>query len=372
MQYRYSRGQPGQGSLPRPAWGSGSGSHGARTASPEPGGLSSGNAGALGSGASADPSKGTPQDEVILQLEHELNELRNMLAWKDQRIADLSRTDIPAARLKRDIRNLASELHRTRKDLSESVREAQELRSQLERGEGGRDGAQRDIVDSPSAATSGNATVGANTGSTGRASAPGDRDRGQLRSRVVELEEENRQLRETVVQLKGHASNDHLHQGHARQPSGASTQRAAEPPSSAVQPPNSTAPTGGSGTASNPGASFAGSQAARQSYINAPSPTVTGSSPVVSAPSVAPTTPMSAQEEPVRQTVYSSQNMEFTSTIGPTTLQGVGTVDGVAMVAKVLLSRIHSSVCSAQRRPQMGAPLAPGQPGPMMVQMPMT
>mmetsp|Transcript_32791 Transcript_32791/g.52309 ORF Transcript_32791/g.52309 Transcript_32791/m.52309 type:complete len:376 (+) Transcript_32791:40-1167(+) len=375
MQYRYSRGQPGQGSLPRPAWGSGSGSHGARTASPEPGGISTGNAGALGSGATIDQPKGTPQDEVILQLEHELNELRNHLAWKDQRIAELSRTDTPAARLKRDIRHLASELHRTRKELSESVREAQDLRAQLERGEAngsGRDGAQRDIVDSPSAATTGNA--GGNANNAGRASAPGG-DRGtQLRGRIVELEEENRQLRETVVQLnqmKAPSLNDQQHQSHVRQPSGASTQRAAEPPPSALQPLSS----GSSGTT---GSSFTGTHAARQPYMNqqaATLPAVAANTSAVSTPSVAPTTSMVVQEEPVRPTVYSSQNMEHTTTIGPTTLQGVGTVDGVAMVAKVLLQRIGSSVCAAHRRPQqtMGAPHAPGQLGSMMMhQMPMT
>jgi hypothetical protein len=375
MQYRYSRGQPGQGSLPRPAWGSGSGSHGARTASPEPGGLSStSNNGALGSGATTEQGKGLPQDEVILQLENELNDLRNVLAWKDQRIAELSRTDTPAARMKRDIRHLASELHRTRKELSESVREAQDLRAQLERGEvsaSGRDGSQRDIVDSPSATTSGSGTAGHsanNSGSTGRASAPGG-DRGtQLRGRLVELEEENRQLRETVAQLKAPSLNDHVHQSHARQPSGASTQRAAEPPSS-VQPMSSVAATGGPGNSSNAGSGF------RQPYMNqqgntlqAPSPAVTSSA--VSAPSVAPSTPMVVQEEPVRQTVYSSQNMEHTATIGPTTLQGVGTVDGVAMVAKVLLQRIHSSVCAAHRRPQATMAQVPGQAVPMM--MPMT
>merc|ERR1740121_2275750 len=58
------------------------------------------------------------------------------------------------------------------------------------------------------------------------------------------------------------------------------------------------------------------------------------------------------QEESVRQIVHSNHHAENTATIGPTTLQGVGTVDGVASVAKILLQRIHSSVCAAHRRPQ--------------------
>merc|ERR1711920_867937 len=66
-------------------------------------------------------------------------------------------------------------------------------------------------------------------------------------------------------------------------------------------------------------------------------------------------------EEPLRQIVYSTVHTENTATIGPTTLQGVGTVDGVASVAKILLQRIHSSVCAAHRR-QLGTALPLGQP----------
>lgn len=68
-----------------------------------------------------------------------------------------------------------------------------------------------------------------------------------------------------------------------------------------------------------------------------------------------------AQEEPA---VYSTLNHDSAATLGPTMLQGVGTVDGVASVAKVLLQRVQSSVCSAHRRQQGGM-----QPmGPAVVQ----
>merc|ERR1711920_154419 len=65
-------------------------------------------------------------------------------------------------------------------------------------------------------------------------------------------------------------------------------------------------------------------------------------------------------EEPLRQIVYSTVHTENTATIGPTTLQGVGTVDGVASVAKVLLQMIQSSVCAKRH----AAPVSMAMPGP--------
>lgn len=357
--YRYSRGQPGQGSLPRPAWGSGGGSHGARTASPEPGGLTGSNAGTPLSGGATEEAKqrlaGSPQEEgpaqMILQLENELLELRNACSWKDQRIADLSRTDTPAARLKRDIRHLAAELHHTRKELSESVRELQEMRGQMERGEAGSGAAPRDIVD----AGGGTPSHGANSGGAGRgAGAAGS----QLRGRIVDLEEENRSLRETVVQLKAQGLADTLHQSHVRQPSGASTQRVSEPPL-----PSSVSPTASAGTTLGGRQSYTTQQVAA---LQAPtSATLAASAPSTSAAGV-------AQEERLQQLVYSSHSPELAATLGPTHLQGVGTVDGVAMVAKVLLQRIQSSVCSAHRRgiPMAGQMAVPQQL--MAAQAPMT
>lgn len=292
------------------------------------------------------------QDEVILQLENELVELRNACSIKDQRIAELSRTDTPAVRLKRDIRHLASELHHARKELSESMREIADLKNQLERGEAGD---RREISDSPSATN--NNAAGTTSGGTNSSAGRAGGDRGsQLRGRIIELEEENRSLRDTVVQLKA----DSLHQSHARQPSGAgpSTQRAAEP-SSQASAAAATGPGGAAGTA-----------AARQGYaaLQAPTPGTMASSPG----SGTPTSATAMQEEPLRQIVYSSASPELAATIGPTMLQGVGTVEGVHMVAKVLLQRIHSSVCAPHRRQQPMANMGGNVPQMMMAQMPLT
>lgn len=271
---------------------------------------------------------------MIQQLENELFELRNACSWKDQRIAELSRTDTPAARLKRDIRHLATELHHTRKELSESVRELQELRGQMDRGEAGSGAAPRDSVDSLSA-------TGGAIGPSGGAGRAAGGDRGsQLRGRIVELEEENRTLRESVVQLQAKGLADTLHQSHARQPSGASTQRVAEPPA-----PSSVSPSAAPGTAVVGRPSNPQQVAALQVPVCATAPQMGASAPSTSA-----AVPGGSQEEALRQIVYSSADETNHATIGPTMLQGVGTVDGVAMVAKVLLQRIQSSICTAHRR----------------------
>lgn len=364
MQYRYSRGQgTGQGSLlPRHAWGSGGGPHGGgRAASPEPGGLASANEPPKERAASGT----TPQDEVILQLETELAELRNACQWKDQRIAELSRTDTPAARLKRDIRLLSSELHMTRKQLSDSVGELQELQQLLARGDPNASrsegasgiiavGAGRDVLNSPAAAGA------AGSGSSDR----------QLRERISDVQEENRQLRDTVLQLKAQLASrpNGLNSGgadgldgahHARQPSGASTQRASEPPQQAG---NNAHPNAAFGAAAGP-RYFAGQPGAMPLGAQAGS---VGTPPGAAA-AAGPMT-SSAGDEPLRQVVYSSAITENTTTLGPTHLQGVGTVDGVTAVAKVLLQRIHQ-VGNAHRlggmpppQPPHGAPpLAGGQ-----------
>lgn len=369
MQYRYSRGQTGQGSLPRPAWGSGS--HGARATSPEPGG-SAGTPLGNGGEPTKDRLGATPQDEVILQLENELHELRNACAWKDQRIAELSRTDVPAARLKRDIRLLASELHQTRKQWSESLSELQELQAQFGRSEAGgtgRDGNTvllgRDVVDSPSAGANSDPIVsGSGVGRGGSSS----NDRGSertLRESIAQLQEENRQLKETVARLQVTPARDQNFESvqHTRQPSGASTQRSSEPP----QPHAAAASLGG--LPGQPCLAAGGyrapdpSAAARAPYLGGQGPGQPGAGGSGPAPSAQ--TAVAPQEEQVFQIVYSTVHTENTATIGPTTLQGVGTVDGVAAVARVLLQRVHSSVCAAHRRP-MGAaaaiPAPPGQP----------
>jgi len=333
--YRYSRGQAGQGSLPRPAWGSGS--HGGRAASPEPGGLVAGGSGTpMGNGgelAAKERLGATSQDEVILQLENELAELRNACAWKDQRIAELSRTDTSSARLKRDIRQLASELHSTRQQLSEALGEAQ-ARSEV------RDGAgvpPRSVVDGPS---------------TAGASGAADKNAAELVGKVSELQEENRQLREALAQLKM--------ADHSRLLSGASTQRASEPPQ--TQPAGQLAAAAGG----------AGYGAARQ-YGHATAVPVQAVATHVGMMAGMHGGP--ASDEPLRPIVYSTFHEENTATIGPTALQGVGTVDGVSSIAKILLQRIHSSVCAAHRR-QPGVQAVAMQAGQyhgqqLMVGMPM-
>jgi len=372
MQYRYSRGQTGQGSLPRPAWGSGS--HGTRATSPEPGG-----------GASAPPSNGAegpkerlgsgvpPQDEVILQLENELMELRNACQWKDQRIAELSRSDLPVARMKRDIRILAADLHHTRKQLAE-LQESQNNRSEV--GVTSRDintvSLGRDIADSPSAGGVGEAVVsgsGAVRGVSGSADRANERS---LRESIAQLQDENRQLKETVARLQMAPAHDGLH--HARQPSGASTQRSSE--SSQPHP---------TGTGAMPGlaaggyrSSDPGPAAQRGGYLaQGPGQPVAGGTGPAQGTQAAAAPQAPQEEQQVFQTVYSTVHTEHTATIGPTALQGIGTVDGVSSVAKVLLSRIGSSVCAAHRRPVNaampgagGQPLQPGQIPMVMVGLP--
>lgn len=325
------------------------------------------------------PGADSSEAQVILQLENELLELRNACAWKDQRIAELSRTDAPVARLKRDIRLLAMELHHTRKELSESMRDLQDLQAQLARGEsggsGGRDSAavpQRDIVDSPATSAGAPATATSGGAASGASGASGS-DRGaQLRGRIAELQDENRQLREKVVSLQTRQNglavevtrdNSGSFEGslhHARQPSGAASQRAVElnqavsaTPPSAYSSIRGTAYSG-TGAAAPGGASPTGS-----TVTPPPAAALAQATPANAA------APGGAVEEPVRPVVYSSVDHTNQSTLGPTTLQGVGVVDGVASVAKVLLQRIHSSVCAAHRRPQMALPTPAVQPGQM-------
>lgn len=345
--YRYPRGQPGSSSLPRPALGTGA-VHGARTASPEPGGAIGGAAPALLGGELKESR--LSQEEMIADMERELQDLRNACALKDQRIADLERTDAPASRLKRDIRLLASELHATRKELSDSMRDLQELQQQLNRNDqsgAGRDGGAsgpRDVVDG------GGQGVAATP--AGGASAASGTDRGaQLRGRIAELQEENRQLRDQVLALQARPAARHTNgtaaeagagapppgpgalDVHARAPSGAATQRAVE-----LAPAQ-----GGAGT----GMAASGAYAVRQPYPD-------------HQPSAAQAAPA---EEHIKPCVYSNHDLSGASTIGPITLQGIGIVDGVSSVAKILLQRIHSSVLAAHRRAQMAAAAGPGAPG---------
>lgn len=350
-------------------------------------------------GGSNEPDKdrletAASQSEVIRQLENELMELRNACAWKDQRIAELSRTDVPVARLKRDVRLLAAELHHTRKELSESVRELQEYQGQLSHGDGDGNAPSRDVLEG--LATGGGAPA---TPTAGSSAGRGSKDRGsgqdrsaQLSDRIAELAEENRQLKDQckalqVQQIAAQAqapasvdaapvreqSFDSLL--HNRQPSGSTTQRVpaqdrdlgrdlskesrVAPTREEQQPMGSMAPPGSAGPSPT---------------NNQMRPPFRGKSHVPQPSSATSMAPVPAHEEPLRQIVYSSARTENIATIGPTVLQGIGTLDGVASVAKVLLSRVQSSICcAAHRRPAMGMAVGmqgqPGQQGQLMGQM---
>lgn len=346
MQYRYARGQAGQ-SMPRPAWGSSAG--GARASSPDPG---NDGAAPLSNGGEAPKDRlASNQDEVILQLENELVELRNACAWKDQRIAELSRTDVSAGRLKRDIRLLALELHQTRKQLSDSQADLQELQ-----GRG---------------ASEGGSTVPISTESSPVGADPNKSAAGNLRDSIAQLQEENRQLKESVARLQMAPAGHEAH--HNRQQSGAATQRVAEQQLTGMQ---HSLPPGG--YRSDPGAGVARAPYMAQTLPQPPQPTSSQPpAPSQLAPVPVPVPlPVPGQEEAVFQVVYSTTHLENTTTIGPTALQGIGTVDGVSSIAKVLLSRIHSSVCAAHRRPMNpampAAPVQPMQPGQIpMVMVPL-
>ncbi|CAK0853357.1 unnamed protein product [Prorocentrum cordatum] len=108
--------------------------------------------------------------EVILQMEQEIAELRSACARKDQRIAELARADTPAGRLRRDVRQLAGELHRARRRLGE----LQELHS-----------------------------AGSAAGSPAAAEAQAQAEDAQLRDRVADLQE-----REPAAPRDGDAAED--------------------------------------------------------------------------------------------------------------------------------------------------------------------
>lgn len=301
-----------------------------------------------GNSAATEPPK-ERQDEVILQLENELIELRNSCALKDQKISELSRTDTPASRLKRDIRQMASELHATRKQLSDSRTEVEELSERLSRLS---EVADVTGADSPTASANG-VSAAVRAGGSSASAAAGQRSKDEMR--ISDLTAENNALRENVLHLKAQASQALRPNGvatvgsvegadglqHARTQSGVATQRASEPP----QLPHSTI----SGGAMPQGGYASGASAAlRAPYLAGP-----GKENAAAAGQAAQSPTSAAgnqQDEVLRPIVYSSHNLENVATIGPTVLQGVGTADGVSSVAKVLLQRIHSSVCSVHRR----------------------
>eukprot|EP00927_Polykrikos_kofoidii_P026264 TRINITY_DN23416_c0_g1_i1.p1 TRINITY_DN23416_c0_g1~~TRINITY_DN23416_c0_g1_i1.p1 ORF type:complete len:370 (+),score=43.70 TRINITY_DN23416_c0_g1_i1:66-1112(+) len=334
--YRYSRGQSGsgQGSVPRPAWGS-SGGHG-RATSPEPGGgtatqAASGPAAGAGVDKSLSVGAGTEtqsrHDEVMMQLENELLESRNACAWKDQRIAELSRTEAPSTRLKRDIRILVSELHVTRKKLSDTQQELQKARDGFrDTGEGLEPSGAASAAggEAPSPTASGVREPGESLG-VGRERV-GSVDRSKEQFKISDLLEENRQLRERLVayqaahrpsglstpggHLEGFESGQHHH--HSRVPSGVGGRNSDAPP----LPPQGYSSSG------------------------APRPTYSGTGQNTPIP-----------EEIVRPTVYSSAPWsEQFQTLGAVVIPNIGTYKGVREMAAMLQKRIDSSVLCVEKR----------------------
>lgn len=321
--YRHSRGQAGQGSLPRPAWGSSS--HGSnRAASPEPVGTFVSSGGGCGSssgpsgtgtspplGAASDSAAsngrdrfGNP-DEVILQLEAELRELRNALALKDQRIAELSRHDAKEGRLKRDIRLLAGELRNTKRQLAERSRRWQEERTQLH------DALAQLRAIAPGDVTPGNsASIGVLPSGTGAAASGNDGGHLLQRSRPAETP-----------------------QSHT--PTGAGGLSDVRGSRAAPTYLNGTATPGGT-VEGRPRTPTAATQASPQVSVGV---TAAGATVAVA------TTP--AVDE-VRPCVYSTFHTEHAATVGRQELTGIGTVEGVASVAKVLLQRVNGSVYDRQ------------------------
>merc|ERR1719221_65824 len=209
----------------------------------------------------------------------------------------------------------------------------------------------RDVVDSPGAPGSigANGEVILSNFSVGKESSGGGggcSDRGsnnggvQLRERVAELQEENRQLRDQLKMNPNRDQNVDIMQQHARPASGASTQRFPEPLQ--LHPATSVAVGASVHRVSDQGAP------PRMQCMSVPSNSQPGTA-TTSNTQVVGTVVAAQHEEPLRQIVYSTVHTENTATIGPTPLQGVGTVDGVASVARILLQRIHSSVCAAHR-----------------------
>lgn len=184
----------------------------------------------------------------------------------------------------------------------------------------------------------------------------GDTERISAQDRIVEVEDENRLLREEVAELKARAAvqvvqaapvDEMLDVPRFIQPSSASTQRSSDQtPSHMAQSISLPQPT-----------TFTNGSVMSGSSLGMPQRTTSNSQSQYPAshgwglvPGTAAVTGITALEEPpTRQCVYSSSCTENTSTLGPIMMQNIGTVDGVASVAKVLLQRNKSSVLAANR-----------------------
>lgn len=252
------------------------------------------------------------QAEAFQNLQAEIAELNNILQCKDQRIAELGRANTSTQRLKRDIRQMASELNSTRKQLAKYQAANQELLDRISLYE---------VVD-----VSGNAS---NTISFASKRDRGDREAGSKQGGdqselIAELQEQNRQLRDALVDSQQKVVEN---VPYLWQPSGASTQRAAEQAG-----PGGTTPT---------------TAGAARGIVRA-----TGTS--VQAAANMHGHWLKLQDEMVQPIVYTSLNHEHARTTGPTMLEGIGLVKGVREIAQVILSRNNASVLY-NKNPQFAA-----------------
>jgi len=306
-------------------WGGGH----ARASSPEPGGggMTPGTAGAEPHEKSSERDS-TSKDDVIVQLEKEVQDMRNLLQQKDQKIQELSRTDMPHARWKKDMRNMAAELRNSRKQVKE-------LQA---RGAGGdAEGMSSDISAAGAAA----------------AAAALERDNRELEARLASRDDENRQLRNTVEQLQLQVQSQEQQLESLRL--GAASQRAVE-----QTPAQLTA----AALARHTSNGSAGG-------ISRPAPY-----PMAVAPEMETPAPEESENLVTEMIVYSSHSAEHAASLGKVALQGFGTVDGAGPAAKVLLSRLTTSVFHQQQRPgshiqgsHMGAPVMQGGMQAMQMQM---
>lgn len=280
------------------------------------------------------------QEESIMQLEQELLEVRNAMALKDMMVSELMKDDASAPRLKREIRALAEELHHTRKELSQSMMDLQELQTQLNHeNKDGSGAGPRDVVESATPAVDA--------------------------ERMSGLQAENRELREKVsavqAQLQQRSQNESAliafpstspqnanHQWTAPREAGYDT---------GVFRPNPSLQRMGDYAGTGPGVSVATGQnlggaetgmnglAQHNRYASIGS----GGSNSMQGTGVLQL-PVDDSCQPI---VYSSLHHGTDSTLGHTHLQGIGVVDGAAAVAKILLGRMTSSVMTTpqQRRP---------------------
>lgn len=282
---RYSRGLSGQGGSTRSSWSSGA----VRAASPEPGGNTVLTADV---GVSNERLISAP-NEVLQDLEKENLELKNLLQLKDQRIAELSRSDTHTLRLKKDIRMLAAELHDTRKQLRESNALVEDFR------------VQRAKLQTHRPTTESSTSTEALDGKEVVRPSPADR---AAATAFVELEAENQRLRLYVNDLQLELAK--LHPQHL----------------------------------DSLRASVAAQQPRPLDLQNSISSTTGSTRPASSLY-------QDHDDEYGEMVVYSSQRCEHATRLGRMMLQGLGIVEGSSHAAKVLLSRINSSVYCRQAAP---------------------